>query len=198
MKFERLNDKQIKVTMTEQELIDRNITVIKAFYNSAELSELFADVKLHAKQAYDFDCDEDLILIKAIPVSETELVFILSKYSFLSDLVKNFNYQMSRRPETRIEAETENATVFSFKALDDVAAAAKRLRDVNIGYDGENALYKYKREYYLVMKGAARSNLGALADYGRKCPPARTMGPYLAEHGELVASQAVQKFAEYL
>jgi len=223
MTVERLNDNQIKVIVSEQDLTERNLKITELAYRADEWQALYSDVMAAAREIGGFSDDgKQPLIIEATPTSEAELTIIISKMNFMENFEASFNLLPFMKPEVKLKAlfhaalsqsindmsndaaqtPTESAvSIFVFKTLDSVIDAAHRLE----GYDGENSLYKLKNEYYLILhsdekRGAVALSAveGMLSDYAKKFASTPVSETYVMEHGELISERAVQKFLTYM
>lgn len=208
MKIERLNDNQIKVIMTAQDLQERDVTLSEVSYGSEKGQALFDDVMSRVKECYDFYYDENHpIIIEAIPMSSTELTFIISKITQFTDFNSSLNFVPNMKHErndtgkvqaNRVNVQTNDehyVSIFTFSTLDDVIAASLR---IGSSYDGENLLYKLDKKYFLIAHPSPAFNGldTVLADYGKRYTSTSIAKVYILEHGEKICNQAIQSFAQ--
>ena len=223
MTVERLNDNQIRVIVSEQDLSERNLKLTELAYRADEWRALYNDVMVQVKKTCGFEEDEKHpLIIEATPTAETELTIIISKMNLIENLEASFNLLPYMKPEIKLKAmfhaalsqaiddmsksagqtvEESTVAIFVFKTLDDVISASCRLN----GYDGCNSLYKLKEEYYLVVHPNEQRNAvtlqsveGMLSDYARKFVSSPISETYIIEHGELILEQPIQKFMLYM
>ncbi len=80
MKIEKINENQIKCTLTQQDLQNHNIRVNELAYGSEKARELFREMMTRAAKELSFKIEEHTpIMVEAIPESKDSLVLIISK-----------------------------------------------------------------------------------------------------------------------
>ena len=65
MKIEKLTENKLKITLTIDDLTERNIDLQSFIYNSPESQDLFWDMMNEAEKEYGFDVDESMIYVEA-------------------------------------------------------------------------------------------------------------------------------------
>lgn len=78
MKIERVNDNQIRCTLTREDLADRNIKLSELAYGTEKAKKLFRDMMSQASYEVGFDAENIPLMIEAIPTAGT-LVLIITK-----------------------------------------------------------------------------------------------------------------------
>ena len=216
MKVEKINDHQIKVMMTREDLANRDITLPEIAYGSAKGRELFAEVMAHAKEACDFSVDDEYpLIIEAIPMSKTELLIIISKIVVPNELQRKlenigFNFISGNKCErpplikkpmqsAQKTAGEKKSAVFSFASLDDVMEACAR---VGKGVKTKSALYKTENKYYLIAGFESAEDTKRyekiFVEYGQRCSASPLSKAQVMERGELIARNVVENFAVYV
>ncbi len=81
----------------------------------------------------------------------------------------------------------EDVCVYSFKSLDIISEAARRLVPI---YESRSSLFKYKNTYYLVMNTCDEDKAtyinSILSEYGNKQNTSDLAEYFLLEHGETI------------
>jgi adapter protein MecA 1/2 len=227
MRIERISDNQIKFTLTEGDLMARNMRLHELAYGSMKAQELFREVMERAVTECNFDTDgETPLIIEAIPISRDSIMIIITKVAHPQDMeIAGFppffnNFARGRRempqghpfgplnpafnqghPGGPIkEVAGHGQAIFEFTNLDQVTAACARISGV---YIGSNTLYKYGGKYYLTIDNnkqkmpQAQENI--LSEYGNKFSSRDISKIYLMEHGEIVVNDdAVGVLTTYL
>ena len=80
MKIEKVNDNQIKCTLSREDLASRHLRISELAYGSPKARELFQDLMQQAQ--YELGCEADNLplMIEAIPVSGECLVLIVTNF----------------------------------------------------------------------------------------------------------------------
>lgn len=76
MKIERVNDHQIRCTLTKQELEKRNLKLSEIAYGNEKVKKLFQDMMQKAAYECDFDVEDTPLMIEVIPFSECAVIVV--------------------------------------------------------------------------------------------------------------------------
>ncbi len=76
MKLERVNDHQIRCTLTNKELELRNLQLNEIAYGSEKVKKLFQDMMEMAAYELDFDAEDTPLMIEVIPFKEYAVITI--------------------------------------------------------------------------------------------------------------------------
>ena len=79
MQIEKINDNQIRCTLTKEDLARRQLKLNELTYGSAKARELFKDMMNQAYEEVGFESSNIPLMIEAIPVSNDCLVLIITK-----------------------------------------------------------------------------------------------------------------------
>ncbi len=91
MKFERLNENQIRCTLTRNDLIDRQIKISELAYGSEKAKSLFRDMMKQAAKECGFEADDIPLMIEAVPVSTECVVLTITKVDDPEELDTRFS-----------------------------------------------------------------------------------------------------------
>lgn len=90
MKIEKINDKQIRCTITREDLASRELKLSDLAYGSEKTKALFQDMMQMALQDFGFEADNIPLVIEAIPLSMDALVLIITKVDDPEELDTRF------------------------------------------------------------------------------------------------------------
>lgn len=79
MKIEKLNDNQIRFTLTREDLASRRMKISELAYGSDKAKQLFAEMMSQAAEDYGFEVNNAPLMIEAIPVATDQLVLVVTK-----------------------------------------------------------------------------------------------------------------------
>ena len=79
MKIEKINENQIRCTLTKSDLEERHIRLSELAYGSEKAKDLFRDMMQQANTEFGFEADNIPLMIEAIPVSADSIILIISK-----------------------------------------------------------------------------------------------------------------------
>ena len=69
MKIEKINDRQIRCTLTKEDLASREIKLSELAYGSDKAKALFQDMMQQAAEDFGFEAENMPLVVEAIPVS---------------------------------------------------------------------------------------------------------------------------------
>ncbi len=79
MKIEKINENQIRCTLTKEDLADRNIKISELAYGSGKTRELFQDMMRQANDDFGFEVNDIPLMVEAIPVSPESIILVITK-----------------------------------------------------------------------------------------------------------------------
>ena len=79
MKIEKINDNQIRCTLTKEDLETHHIQISELAYGTDKAKQLFRDMMQQAQMQFGFEADNIPLMIEAIPVSTESIVLIITK-----------------------------------------------------------------------------------------------------------------------
>jgi len=91
MKFERINENQIRCTLNKADLADRDLLIHELAYGTPKAKELFREMMQQASYEVGFEAEDIPLMIEAIPVSPDCLVLIITKVEDPEELDTRFS-----------------------------------------------------------------------------------------------------------
>ena len=91
MKIERINENQIRCTLSREDLISRHIKLSELAYGSAKARELFRELMEQASYQYGFEAEDIPLMIEAIPLSSESIVLVVTKVESPDELDTRFS-----------------------------------------------------------------------------------------------------------
>lgn len=91
MKIEKINENQIRCTLTKEDLIDRKIRLSELAYGSEKAKNLFRDMMQQAADDFGFEANNIPLMIEAIPVSSDSIILIITKVEDPEELDTRFS-----------------------------------------------------------------------------------------------------------
>lgn len=79
MKIEKINDNQIRCTLSKEDLADRNIKLSELAYGTGKTRELFQDMMRQANDDFGFEVNDIPLMVEAIPVSPESIILVITK-----------------------------------------------------------------------------------------------------------------------
>lgn len=90
MRLERINDNQIRCTLSKNDLEDRNLFINELAYSTDKTKALFRDMMQQAFYELGFEAEDIPLMIEAIPSAET-LVLVITKVEDPEELDTRFS-----------------------------------------------------------------------------------------------------------
>ena len=91
MKIEKLNDNQIRCTLTRADLADRQLKLSELAYGTEKAKSLFHDMMQQAAYECGFEAEDIPLMIEAIPASADSIVLIITKVEDPEELDTRFS-----------------------------------------------------------------------------------------------------------
>lgn len=207
MKIEKISENIIKVTISLNDLEERNIDLNTLNYNSPAAQELFWDMMEQAEIEFGFNVSDSQLIIEPIPDSEEGFIITITKMDEDGDFESIHKYIKNRFKKADLRIKKKNLkicstlTIYSFNNFDDLVDLCKRIEPM---YSGDSKLYKYKNTYYLLL---VKNNLTVsdvnifdilLGEYGTKISNVGFYEGYLNEYGtKIIGHGAVETVSTY-
>ena len=159
MKIEKLNENQIKCTLTSEDLRERQISLGELAYGSEKAKALFRDMMLLAERDYGFVGEDVPIVVEAIPTSSSSLVMIITKVENPDELDMRFSRFTPGTDNN--ETEDEPQEMFSENMLENfedaqnsiIGNVLKELKNIKANLEGSD------EEKMEALKGMKRIKL---------------------------------------
>lgn len=169
MKIEKLNDNQIRCTLTRADLADRELKLSELVTGTEKAKSLFHDMMQQASEQFGFEANDMPLMIEAVPASPDSVVLIITKVDDPEELDHKFSkfgttpnvldklegadefLDLLNKVKDAVSDTVKQVTekedtpklpkirLFSFSTLDCVILASRILGDL---YQGANTLYK--------------------------------------------------------
>lgn len=131
MKLEKINDNQIRCTLTKADLADRQIKLSELAYGSEKAKSLFRDMMLQANAEFGFEANDIPLMIEAIPMPNDCIVLIITKVSDPEELDTRFS-KFSPSSVDVLDVSTESKKTVSAEGADEVLDIFKRMMEQHI------------------------------------------------------------------
>ncbi|MBO5349861.1 MAG: adaptor protein MecA [Clostridia bacterium] len=154
MKFEKLNENKIRITLSNQDLIEKHIDFNSFMSNSIETQDLFLDMLEEAEQRVGFITKDHKIKIEALAMADGDFILTITKFGKreekeIPSINKNKKITAKRKSTT---LNSENL-VYSFNNFDDFCLFSSFVEKIkNFSTIAKSTLlYTYNDKYYLVF-----------------------------------------------
>lgn len=91
MKIEKVNDNQIRCTLTREDLASREIKISELAYGTEKAKNLFRDMMQQANFEFGFEAEDIPLMIEAIPLNAECIVLIITKVEDPEELDTRFS-----------------------------------------------------------------------------------------------------------
>ena len=91
MKIEKLNENQIRCTLTQADLAARQLKLSELAYGTEKARTLFRDMMQQASFDFGFEADDIPLMIEAIPASSDSIILIITKVEDPEELDTRFS-----------------------------------------------------------------------------------------------------------
>ncbi|MBQ0028362.1 MAG: adaptor protein MecA [Lachnospiraceae bacterium] len=91
MKIEKLNDRQIRCTLTKADLADRQLKLSELAYGTEKAKALFKDMMQQAALKFGFEAEDIPLMIEAVPLNSDCIVLIITKVDDPEELDTRFS-----------------------------------------------------------------------------------------------------------
>ena len=91
MKIERINENQIRCTLTSSDLSARNLNLGELAYGTEKAKKLFHEMIQKASNEVGFEADDIPLMVEAIPLSSESIMLIITKIEDPEDWTPAFH-----------------------------------------------------------------------------------------------------------
>ncbi len=91
MKLERINENQIRCTLSHTDLADRELKISELAYGTEKAKALFQEMMSQASDELGFEANNIPLIIEAIPVSHESIMLIITKVEDPEELDTRFS-----------------------------------------------------------------------------------------------------------
>ena len=134
MKIEKVNDHQIRCTLTREDLASRRLKMSELSYGSDKARDLFKDMMEKANIEYGFEAGNIPLMIEAIPVSGECIVLVITKVEDPEELDTRFS---KFAPGIDDDDDSEDDTESVEEEAVNIADLFKRFRDAVHSKEGD-------------------------------------------------------------
>lgn len=133
MKFERINENQIRCTLNKADLADRELLINELAYGTEKAKALFREMMQQASYEVGFEAEDIPLMIEAIPVSPDCLVLIITKVEDPEELDTRFS------KFTKPPVDEEANACYSDEEDDDIPGAYEPFDDAPLEFSDNDA-----------------------------------------------------------
>ena len=156
MKFEKVNENKIRITLSIRDLKKKDIDFHDFMSNSIETQDLFLDMLEEAEEKVGFKTRDCKVKIEALAMTENS--FVLTVTRVLPDGNKKTLYAIPKKKpkaKRKVNNINEPCLVYKFNSFDDycnfIEYMARNVLVDSVNLAGNICLYTYNDGYYLVL-----------------------------------------------
>lgn len=140
MKIEKVNDNQIRCTLTREDLADRQIKLSELAYGSEKAKTLFRDMMHQASTEFGFEADDIPLMIEAVPLSAETIMLIITKVETPEELDTRFsNFSNHSDTEENEDSLDSSDNPFSHDPAQEIFDLFQRIRQEKADATGQEA-----------------------------------------------------------
>ena len=132
MKIEKVNDHQIRCTLTREDLADRELKISELAYGTEKAKSLFRDMMQQASFEFGFEAEDIPLMIEAIPLNSECIVLIITKVEDPEELDTRFS-KFAPSVHDNEDDETEDLLEELADGADEVLDLFKRIHEDTLG-----------------------------------------------------------------
>ena len=125
MKIEKVNENQIRCTLTKEDLADRQIKLSELAYGSEKAKRLFKDMIEQANDEFGFEVADIPIMVEAIPLSGETIILQITKVEYPEELDTRFSKFSESEDVEEYSAEAEKALFSDVQSADEMLDVEK-------------------------------------------------------------------------
>ena len=119
MKIEKINDRQIRCTLTREDLASRQIKLSDLAYGSEKTKQLFQEMMQQAASEYGFVAEDIPLMIEAVPLSTESIMLIITKVDSPDELDTRFS-NFANQPESGGDAAVQQENPFAGDRMSEI------------------------------------------------------------------------------
>lgn len=203
MKVEKVNENKLKIFLSHQDLLEKNIDIYRLSKNSFDTQEIFWDILHEAEMAYDFDLSDSQILVEGnYSIAEGFIITVTrlgNQIGIDSNVLKNSPELKVKRKESILET---TLNIYLFEDFDDFVKFANKFKRLPQKY--LNTLFEYNDKYFLALYNLGENKkLQAkmhfvLSEYSEHIENSHLFESKLLEFGNVIIEKnAIQKVNKY-
>lgn len=139
MKIEKLNENQIRCTLTREDLANREIKLSELAYGSEKAKSLFRDMMQQAADDFGFEANNIPLMIEAIPISADSIILIITKVDDPEELDTRFS-RFSSEDDASDRGHTTPSLAEALSGADDILDLIQKIHQArNVTADKQAA-----------------------------------------------------------
>ena len=129
MKIEKVNDNQIRCTLTREDLAERQLKLSELAYGTEKAKLLFRDMMQQAAYEFGFEADDIPLMIEAIPLSADTIILVITKVEYPEELDTRFSKFSEPDPEDVYGDASDGSELPQSEGADDILGMFRKLQE---------------------------------------------------------------------
>jgi len=129
MKIEKVNDHQIRCTLTKADLADRELKISELAYGTEKAKNLFRDMMQQASMKFGFEAEDIPLMIEAIPLNSDCIVLIITKVEDPEELDTRFSKFAPSVEEEESSTDSDDLTDSSDESSDSIFDLFRQIQE---------------------------------------------------------------------
>lgn len=204
MKFEKLNENKIRITLNLKELNDKDIDYQSFMSNSSDTQKLFLDMLNEAEERIGFKTKDYKVMIEALATIDGDFIVTVTRSLPDDENQKKKNIQFKRKTQKI----TTNIAIYSFNTFDDFYSFCTYITSNSLieldKISKSFSLYTYKNKYYLLIDNInlnlknLKTFYYGISEFSHFVSNPETFKSLLLEHGNLlIKKNAIKNTLKY-
>lgn len=135
MKIEKVNEHQIRCTLTREDLATRELKISELAYGTEKAKTLFRDMMRQASYECGFEAEDIPLMIEAIPLNSECIVLIITKVEDPEELDTRFSKFAPSLHENDPEEDGEELTDVFSDGADEVLNMLRKMSGADLAAD---------------------------------------------------------------
>ena len=128
MKIEKVNENQIRCTLTREDLADRQLKLSEIAYGTEKAKSLFRDMMQQANYEFGFEAEDIPLMIEAVPLSSDTILLIITKVEYPEELDTRFS-KFSEPDESEYPDYDDGKETAGSAGADDILDLFKQIQE---------------------------------------------------------------------
>lgn len=129
MKIEKVNDNQIRCTLTREDLDSRHIKLSELAYGTEKAKSLFRELMQQASYQFGFEAEDIPLMIEAVPISSDAILLIVTKVEYPEELDTRFSRFSEDHGESDEDYEELDLTKNGISSANDIIELFQKAKD---------------------------------------------------------------------
>ncbi|MBQ7839164.1 MAG: adaptor protein MecA [Lachnospiraceae bacterium] len=129
MKIEKVNDHQIRCTLTKADLADRELKISELAYGTEKAKNLFRDMMQQAAIKFGFEAEDIPLMIEAIPLNSDCIVLIITKVEDPEELDTRFSKFAPSMDDEESDMDPDEYTSGSQESTDSIFDLFRQIQE---------------------------------------------------------------------